>query len=143
MSKIMLFGQNSEEVSIPASEMLVKSAGFDIVNNEMCFIFATSEGKRGYGKQAIPVSKLTESVSILQSASENGVTRDDYVPTTSEIIQNSLILSSEDGSVRFKTQGDKGKKPTYFMSETDFKGFVQKLGELLPAILEKAESIKS
>ena len=143
MSKIMLFGQNSEEVSIPASEMLVKSAGFDIVNNEMCFIFATSEGKRGYGKQAIPVSQLTESVSILQSASENGVTRDDYVPTTSEIIQNSLILSSEDGSVRFKTQGDKGKKPTYFMSETDFRGFVQKLGELLPAILEKAESIKS
>ena len=94
-------------------------------------------------KQAIPVSKLAESVSILQSASENGVKRDDYVPTTPEIIQNSLILSSEDGSVRFKTQGDKGKKPTYFMSETDFRGFVQKLGELLPAILEKAESIKS
>ena len=143
MSKIMLFGQNSEEVAIPASEMLVKSAGFDSVNNELCFIFATSEGKRGYGKQAIPVSELQESFAILQSASENGVTRDDYVPSTSEIIQNSLILSSEDGSVRFKTQGDKGKKPTYFMSETDFRGFVEKLGELLPAIMEKAESIKS
>ena len=43
MSKIMLFGQNSEEVSIPASEMLVKSAGFDIVNNEMCFIFENKQ----------------------------------------------------------------------------------------------------
>ena len=143
MSKIMLFGQNAEEVAIPASDMLVKSAGFDYVNDQLCFIFSTSEGKRGYGKQAIPVQNLQESLGVLQSASDNGVMRDDYVPTTSEIIQNSLILSSEDGSVRFKTQGDKGKKPTYFMSETDFRGFVQKLGELLPTILEKAESIKS
>ena len=51
MSKIMLFGQNSEEVAIPASDMLVKSAGFDYVNDQLCFIFSTSEGKRGYGKQ--------------------------------------------------------------------------------------------
>ena len=86
---------------------------------------------------------MQASFSVLQNAADNGVMRDDYEPTTSEIIQNSLILSSEDGSVRFKTQGDKGKKPTYFMSETDFRGFVDKLGELLPAILQKAESIKS
>jgi hypothetical protein len=142
MSKIMLFGQNSEEVAIPASEMLVKSAGFDVVKDELCFIFATSEGKRGYGRQAIPIGQLESSYAVLENIAENGVVRDDYKPTTSEIIQQSIILSSEDGSVRFKTQGDKGKKPTYFMSETDFRGFVQKFGEILPAILEKANSIK-
>tara|TARA_B100000579_G_scaffold437987_1_gene470552 strand:+ start:4047 stop:4466 length:420 start_codon:yes stop_codon:yes gene_type:complete len=138
----MLFGQNSEQTAIPASEMLMKSAGFDVVNDELCFIFATSEGRRGYGKQAIPVKDLQESYSVLKEASEDGVRGDDYSPTTPEIIQQSLILSSEDGSVRFKTQGDKGKKPTYFMSETDFRGFVRKLGEILPAIIEKAEEIK-
>ena len=139
----MLFEKNSEIVSIPASEMLVKSAGFDIVNDKLCFIFSTSEGKRGYGKQAIPVDQLEECYLTLSEIADNGVMRDDYVPSTSEIISNSLILSSEDGSVRFKTQGDKGKKPTWFMSESDFQGFVSKLGELLPTIIAKAESIKS
>ena len=69
---------------------------------------------------------------MLKDLAENGVVPDDYTPTTAEIIKQSIVLNSEDGSVRFKTQGDKGKKPTYFMSETDFQGFVAKLGELLP-----------
>lgn len=142
MSKIMLFGENAEETSIPASEMLVKSAGFDVVNEELCFVFATSEGKRGYGKQAIPVDSLEDSYLVLQELADTGIQSDDYVPTTAEVIQQSIVLSSEDGSVRFKTQSEKGKKPTFFMSETDFKGFVNKLGELLPAILEKAQQIK-
>ena len=142
MSKIMLFGENAKEVSIPASEMLMKSAGFDVVNGQLSFIFATSEGKRGYGKQAIPVDSLEDSYLVLQELADNGIQADDYVPTTAEVIQQSIILSSEDGSVRFKTQSEKGKKPTFFMSETDFKGFVNKLGELLPAILEKAQQIK-
>ncbi len=139
----MLFEKNSEIVSIPASEMLVKSAGFDVVGDKLCFIFATSEGKRGYGKQAIPIDELEECYLTLSEISDNGVKRDDYNPSTSEIIQQSLILSSQDGSVRFKTQGDKGKKPTHFMSETDFQGFVAKLGELLPTILKRVESIKN
>tara|TARA_B100000579_G_scaffold437987_1_gene470565 strand:+ start:10554 stop:11021 length:468 start_codon:yes stop_codon:yes gene_type:complete len=143
MSKIMLFGQNSEEVAVPASEMLVKTAGFDVINDELCFVFASSEGKRGYGKQAIPVSNLEESYAVLKDLAENGVVPDDYTPTTAEIIKQSIVLNSEDGSVRFKTQGDKGKKPTYFMSETDFQGFVKKLGDILPAIMTKIDSIKS
>ena len=142
MSKIMLFSQNDEQVAVPASEILVKSAGFDVIDETLCFVFATSEGKRGYGRQAIPVDDLQSSHAILKSASENGVRADDYAPTTSEIIQQSLVMSSEDGSVRFKTQGEKGKKPTYFMSERDFKDFVNKFGELLPTILERAEQIK-
>ena len=137
----MLFEQNNPLVSIPASEMLVKSAGFDVVNGTLCFIFSTAEGKRGYGKQAIPVRDLEECYQTLKALAEQGVKPDNYVPTTPEVIQQSLILSSEDGSVRFKTQPDKGKKPTYFHSENDFKGFVAKLGELLPAIQNKANSL--
>jgi hypothetical protein len=142
-SLTMLFEKDNALVSIPASEMLVKSAGFDVVNDQLCFIFSTNEGKRGYGKQAIPVDDLEECYEMLQSIAENGVRRDNYVPTTPEVIQQSMVLSSEDGSVRFKTQSEKGKKPTYFMSETDFQGFVQKLGEILPAIQNKADQIKS
>jgi hypothetical protein len=105
-------------------------------------VFATSEGKRGYGKQAIPLEDLEECYLTLSEIADNGVQSDDYEPTTAEIIQQSIIKSSEDGTVRFKTQGDKGKKPTHFMSESDFQGFVQKLGELLPMVLEKANQIK-
>ena len=138
----MLFESNNPIVSIPASEILVKSAGFDIIDDTLCFVFATSEGKRGYGKQAIPVDDLQECYETLKSAVENGVKSDDYMPSTPEIIEQSLILSSEDGSVRFKTQGEKGKKPTHFMSKKDFDGFVGKLGELIPAIQQKASEIR-
>ncbi len=138
----MLFESNNPIVSIPASEMLVKSGGFDIINDQLCFIFATSEGKRGYGKQAIPVEDLQECYATLKGIADSGVKSDDYVPTTPEVIQQSIILSSEDGSVRFKTQPDKGKKPTHFHSESDFKGFVGKLEELIPAILQKADQIR-
>ena len=143
MSNItMLFETNNPIVSIPASEMLVKSGGFDIINDQLCFIFATSEGKRGYGKQAIPVEDLQECYQVLKGLADEGVRSDDYVPTTPEVIQQSIILSSEDGSVRFKTQPDKGKKPTHFHSEEDFRGFVEKLGDLLPMVVEKANQIK-
>jgi hypothetical protein len=138
----MLFENNNPLVSIPASEILVKSAGFDVVNDKLCFVFATSEGKRGYGKQAIPLDELQECYETLKSIADSGVQADDYIPTTAEIIQQSIILSSEDGTVRFKTQPDKGKKPTHFMSESDFQGFVGKMGELIPAILAKAETLK-
>ena len=138
----MLFESNNPIVSIPAREILVKSAGFDIIDDTLCFVFATSEGKRGYGKQAIPVDDLQECYETLKGAVENGVKSDDYMPSTPEIIEQSLILSSEDGSVRFKTQGEKGKKPTHFMSKKDFDGFVVKLGELIPAIQQKASEIR-
>ena len=137
----MLFDQNNEQIAKPASKVLMETAGFDTVDNQLCFIFGTSEGKRGYGKQAIPVSQLDACLEVLQEASDNGVQPEDYKPTTSEVINKSLILS-KDGSVRFKTQSEKGKKPTFFLSERDFVGFVAKLGELLPHIKQKAQSIQ-
>ena len=102
----MLFEKNSEIVSIPASEMLVKSAGFDIVGDKLCFIFSTSEGKRGYGKQAIPVDQLEECYLTLSEIADNGVMRMIMFQQPLKSYQT-LLFFFEDGSVRFKTQGDK------------------------------------
>jgi len=137
----MLFGNNSQVIAKPSSQVLKETAGFDMVNGKLCFIFSTHEGKRGYGKQAIPVEDLDACVQVLQEAVENGVYTEDHEYSTSEIIQRSLIMG-EDGSIRFKTQGDKGKKPTLCTGEKDFANFVNTLGELLPMIKEKANSIQ-
>ena len=143
MSNItMLFETNYPIVSNPASDMLVKNFSFDIINVYKCFIFASSAVNRGHGKQATLVDDLQEFYQVLKELSETRDQSDNYIPTTPEIIQQSNILSSEDESVRFKTQPDKGKKPTQFHSEDDFRGIVGKLGELLPTIVEKANQIK-
>ena len=138
----LLFGNNNPQFVKPASQVLKESAGFDTVNGQLCFIFSSHEGKRGYGKQAIPVQDLDSCLSVLQSAVEDGVKKEDYEYTTPEIIQRSLI-KGEDGSIRFKTQGDKGKKPTLCISEQDFADFVSTFEEILPLIKEKAEQLKS
>ena len=124
----MLFEQNNPLVSIPASEMLVKSAGFDVVNGKLCFIFSTAEGKRGYGKQAIPVSDLEECYQTLKTLADQGVKPDNYIPSTPEVIQQSLIKSSEDGSVRFKTQPDKVRNLLTFILKVTFKALYLNLG---------------
>lgn len=137
----LLFGNNNAKFAKPSSQVLKETAGFDMVNGKLCFIFSSHEGKRGYGKQAIPVEDLDACLQVLQGAVENGVNKEDHEYTTSEIIQRSLI-QGEDGSIRFKTQGDKGKKPTLCVSKEDFADFVNTLTELLPMIKEKAETIK-
>ena len=137
----LLFGNNNPQFVKPSSQVLKESAGFDMVNGTLCFIFSTHEGKRGYGKQAIPVQDLDSCLHVLQGAVEDGVKPEDYEYTTPEIIQRSLI-KGEDGSIRFKTQGDKGKKPTLCTSHEDFTDFVNTLTELLPMIKEKAATIK-
>jgi len=138
----LLFGNNNPQFVKPASQVLKESAGFDMVNGNLCFIFSSHEGKRGYGKQAIPVGDLDTCLSVLQDAVEEGVKTEDYEYTTPEIIQRSLI-QGEDGSIRFKTQGDKGKKPTLCVSQEDFADFVSTFEEILPFIKEKAEELKA
>ena len=66
----MLFEQNSEQIAKPASKVLMESAGFDYVDGQLCFIFSTSEGKRGYGKQAIPVIDIDSCYEVLRNAAE-------------------------------------------------------------------------
>ena len=137
----MLFGNNSAVITKPSSQVLKETAGFDMVNGKLCFIFSSHEGKRGYGKQAIPVEDLDDCLAVLKTAVESGVNTEDHEYTTSEIIQRSLI-QGEDGSIRFKTQGDKGKKPTLCVSQEDFADFVKTFEEILPLIKEKAENLK-
>ena len=137
----MLFGNNSAVITKPSSQVLKETAGFDMVNGQLCFIFSSHEGKRGYGKQAIPVDDLDDCLAVLKQAVDEGVKPEDYDYTTSEIIQRSLI-QGDDGSIRFKTQGDKGKKPTLCVSKEDFADFVSTFEEILPMIKEKAETLK-
>ena len=138
----LLFGNENSEFVKPSSQVLKETAGFDMVNGKLCFVFSSHEGKRGYGKQAIPVEDLDDCLAVLKQAVEEGVKPEDYNYTTSEIIQRSLI-QGEDGSIRFKTQGDKGKKPTLCTSEKDFADFVNALSEILPMIKQKVQSIQS
>ena len=137
----LLFGNNNPQFVKPSSQVLKETAGFDMINGQLCFIFSSHEGKRGYGKQAIPVSDLEDCLAVLQLAVEEGVNKEDHEYTTSEIIQRSLI-QGEDGSIRFKTQGDKGKKPTLCVSKEDFADFVNTFEEILPMIKEKAKTLK-
>ena len=115
---MMLFENNDVAVAKPAAQVFTESCGFDYVNDELCVIFSTNEGKRGYGKQAIPVSQLDETLSVLVNARDNGVKREDYIPETHEVVSQSLIQSL-DGSIRFKSQSEKGKKPTHLNSKDD------------------------
>ena len=138
----LLFGNNNPQFVKPASQVLKESAGFDEINGQLCFIFSSHEGKRGYGKQAIPVDDLDDCLSVLQLAVEEGVKPEDYEYTTPEIIQRSLI-KGEDGSIRFKTQGDKGKKPTLCVSQEDFADFVNTFEQIMPFIKEKAKELQS
>ena len=136
----MLFENNDAAVAKPASKVFLETSGFDYVNDELCFIFSTSEGKRGYGKQVVPVSQLDLTLSVLQEARDTGVQHEDYIPETYEVVAKSLI-QSKDGSIRFKSQAQKGKKPTYCNSKRDFDDFVTKFESLLPMIQEKAAEI--
>jgi len=137
----LLFGNKNSEFVKPSSQVLKETAGFDMINGQLCFIFSSHEGKRGYGKQAIPVDELDDCLAVLKLAVEQGVNREDHEYTTSEIIQRSLI-QGDDGSIRFKTQGDKGKKPTLCVSKEDFANFVNTFSEILPMIKDKAETLK-
>ena len=137
----LLFGNENSEFVKPSSQVLKETAGFDMVNGKLCFVFSSHEGKRGYGKQAIPVDELDDCLYVLKQAVEQGVNKEDHKYTTSEIIQRSLI-KGDDGSIRFKTQGDKGKKPTLCASKEDFADFVKTLEEILPMIQKKIETLK-
>ena len=137
----LLFGNSNPEFIKPSSQVLKETAGFDMVNGKLCFVFSSHEGKRGYGKQAIPVDDIEDCLAVLQLAVEEGVNTENHEYTTPEIIQRSLI-QGEDGSIRFKTQGDKGKKPTLCSSKEDFADFVKTLEEILPMIKEKAKTLK-
>jgi len=137
---IMLFG-NKQEQSRPANEIIKSSIGFEKIDGEWYIAFSTVENRKGYGKQRIPVSEFADVVSVLQDAVTNGIHREDEELACVDVVKQSLI-QSEDGTVRFKTEPTKGKKPTLFQNFDDFAGAVNMLASLQEMIEKKAKSLK-
>ena len=80
-------------------------------------------------------------ISVLQNAAKEGIQKEDEELSCVDVVRQSLI-EAEDGSVRFKTEGSKGKKPTLFTDMDDFASAVDMLGGLSEAIDKKAKSLK-
>ena len=136
----MLFGAKAQRQR-PAKDIIRSSIGFEKIDDQWFVSFSTIENRKGYGKQRIPVAEYADVIAVLQEASQNGIQREDEELTCIDVVRQSL-LEAEDGSVRFKTEGSKGKKPTLFTSMDDFAGAVEMLASLTDAIADKAKTLK-
>ena len=137
---IMLFGSKAQATR-PAKEIIKETIGFEKVDGTWYVLFSTVENRKGYGKQRVPVSEYAEFVSVLTDAVNNGIHKEDEVLSCADVVKRSLI-ESDDGSVRFKTEGSKGKKPTLFSDMDDFSGAVQMLSSIQEMIASKAKDLK-
>ena len=139
MSTIMLFGSEAKQ-SKPASDIIKETIGFEQVDNQWMVTFQTVQDRKGYGRQRIPVGDFAEVIAVLQDCANNGIHKEDEVLTCSQVVQKSII-QAEDGSVRFKTEGSKGKKPTLFTNMDDFKGAVEMLASVAPLVEKQAKKL--
>tara|TARA_B100000427_G_scaffold180064_1_gene149740 strand:+ start:62 stop:502 length:441 start_codon:yes stop_codon:yes gene_type:complete len=140
--KIMLFDDNKQATVRPASEIFASTVGFEWINSELYLVFSTVENRKGYGRQKVRVNELDSVMAVLTNASDNGIHQESATPTAAEVVTRSLV-EADSGEVRFKTESEKGKKPTVFSDMEDFRGFVSKLQEYRDAIHKKAEKIKA
>tara|TARA_R100000152_G_C6778343_1_gene208927 strand:- start:82 stop:525 length:444 start_codon:yes stop_codon:yes gene_type:complete len=124
-----------------ASEIFKSSVGLTMHNDELCAVFTTSENRKGYGRQFVPVNELEATLAVLQDARDKGIANEAEQKTTSEIVKSSLI-ESEDGEIRFKTEDSKGKKPTLCGDFDDFVGFVNAFESYVPKIISKAQAVQ-
>ena len=137
---IMLFGAKAQATR-PASDIIKSSIGFEKIDGAWFVSFSTIENRKGYGKQRIPLAEYGDVIAVLQNAVANGIQQENEELTCIDVVRQSL-LEAEDGSVRFKTEGSKGKKPTLFTSMDDFAGAVEMLAGLTDAIAQKAKTLK-
>ena len=105
---IMLFGSKAEQTR-PAKDIIKSSIGFEKVDGTWYVLFSTVENRKGYGKQRVPVSEFSDFVAVLQDAVANGIHREDEELSCVDVVRKSIV-EAEDGSIRFKTEGSKGKK---------------------------------
>ena len=139
-NKVMLFGAKAQATR-PAKDIIKSTIGFEKIEDEWFVSFSTIENRKGYGKQRIPVAEYADVIAVLQTAVAEGIQREDEELACVDVVRKSL-LEAEDGSVRFKTEGSKGKKPTLFTSMDDFAGAVQMLEQLAEPIANKAKTLK-
>jgi len=135
----MLFG-SGEKSTRPATEIIKDTIGFEQIENVWYVTFSTIENRKGYGRQRIPVNEFAEVVAVLQDCANNGIHKEDEVLTCSQVVKNSII-QAEDGSVRFKTEGSKGKKPTLFTNMEDFSGAVEMLASVQTLVEKQAKKL--
>ena len=134
---------NEEDEHIRSSAEIFKSTvGLTVHNGVLSVVFSTIENRKGYGRQYIPVTELEQVMAVLSSARDNGITSENEVKTTSQIVRSSLI-ENDSGEIRFKTEATKGKKPTLCSDKDDFDGFVSALEDYTPKILSKADKVRS
>ena len=136
---ILLFGNNSKPVK-PASQIIKETIGFEKIDNVWYVVFSTIQDRKGFGRQRVPVAEYTSFVNVLQGAVENGIHREDEELTCVDVVKKSLI-AAEDGSIRFKTEPTKGKKPTLFTGMEDFSDGVQMLASVQELVKKQAEKL--
>ena len=140
MTTFMKLIDDASAVARPASDILKSSCGFEIIDDTIYFVFKTIEDRRGYGTQKVPMHEFDAVLEVLTNAAQNGINKEGKIKTCSEVVRDSLTVN-ENGEVRFKTESEKGKKPTLFRDMNDFSGFVEELSSLSEKIKSKAEKI--
>ena len=142
MSDDIFLINGKDETQRTASQIFKSTVGLTKKDGQLVVVFSTTENRKGYGKQYIPVSELEPVLAVLQDAVKNGIEEEDEVLSTSQVVKRSLI-QNEDGEIRFKTEQTKGKKPTLIPNEEQFSNFVDTLSEYSPKILAKVQALKN
>jgi len=131
----------AEETQRSSAEIFKSTVGLTMKDDQLTVVFSTTENRKGYGKQYIPVDELKDVLAVLQDASENGIEEENEVLTTAETVKRSLV-QNEEGEIRFKTEQTKGKKPTLISNQEQFADFVNTLSQYVPKIISKVNALK-
>ena len=142
MSDDIFLINDKDETQRSASQIFKSTVGLTKKDGELVVVFSTTENRKGYGKQYIPVSQLEPVLAVLQDAVKNGIEEEDEILSTSQVVKRSLV-QNEDGEIRFKTEQTKGKKPTLIPNEEQFGDFVDTLAQYSPKILAKVQALKN
>ena len=142
MSDDIFLINDKDETQRSASQIFKSTVGLTKKDGELVVVFSTTENRKGYGKQYIPVSELEPVLAVLQDAVKNGIEEEDEVLSTSQVVKRSLI-QNDDGEIRFKTEQTKGKKPTLIPNEQQFSELVDTIASYTPKIIAKVEALKN
>ncbi len=141
MSNDIFLINDIEDTQRTASQIFKSTVGLTKKDGELVVVFSTTENRKGYGKQYIPVSELESVLSVLQEAAKNGIEEENEVLTTAQTVKRSLV-QNDDGEIRFKTEQTKGKKPTLIPNQEQFADLVDTIASYTPKILAKVQALK-
>jgi len=137
---LLLFGNNAKVVK-SASQVIKETIGFEKIDDIWYVTFSTIQDRKGYGRQRVPVSDFNDFVMVLKEAVQNGIHNETEELSCIDVVKKSLV-EAEDGSIRFKTEPTKGKKPTLFTSLDDFSSGVEMLASVQDLVLKQSEKLK-